>query len=128
MGSLSTSHLCFSVTAVWLRKVIQQLCHIINIAFKAWPSKSNRNSCWKIFLQVVVPDKFRRNNKVPDKILTSTMKLGTFIIIPEVCLRIFPNFPSTEVAFEWCSAKLVVLQKSVMECSYYTLVVKSLEK
>ena len=37
------------------------------------------------------------------------MKLGTFIIIPEVYLRIFPNFLSTEAAFEWCSTKLVAL-------------------
>ena len=35
----------------------------------------------------------------------------TFLIIPEVCLRIFPNFPNTEAAFEWCSTKVVVLQK-----------------
>ena len=89
--------------------------------------KSNRNSCRKIFLHVVVPDKFRRNNKVPNKILTTPMKLGTFIIIPEVCSIIFPNFPSTEAALEWCSTKLVALQKHVMECSYYTIVVKSLK-
>ena len=81
-----------------------------------------------MFLQVFVPDKFRRNNKFPEKILTSTVKLGTFIIIPEVCLRIFPNFPSTEAPFEWCSTKVVALQKAVMRCSYYTLVVKSFEK
>ena len=56
------------------------------------------------------------------------MKFETFIIIPEFCLRIFPNFPSTEAAFEWCSPKVVVLQKDVMQCSYYTLVVKSFEK
>ena len=56
------------------------------------------------------------------------MKLGTFIIIPEVFLRIFPNFPSTEAAFEWCSTKVVVLQKDVMRWSYYTIVVKSFEK
>ena len=43
------------------------------------------------------------------------MKLGTFIIIPEVCLRIIPDFPSTEAAFEWCSTKVVVLQKK-MRC------------
>ena len=35
----------------------------------------------------------------------------TFLIIPEVCLRIFPNFPNTKAAFEWCSTKVVVLQK-----------------
>ena len=35
----------------------------------------------------------------------------TFLIIPEVCLRIFPNFPNTEAAFEWCSTKVVALQK-----------------
>ena len=35
----------------------------------------------------------------------------TFLIIPEVCLRIFPNFSNTEVAFELCSTKVVVLQK-----------------
>ena len=35
----------------------------------------------------------------------------TFLIIPEVCLRIFPKFPNTEAAFEWCSRKVVVLQK-----------------
>ena len=35
----------------------------------------------------------------------------TFLIIPEVCLRIFPNFSNTEAAFEWCSTKVVVLQK-----------------
>ena len=35
----------------------------------------------------------------------------TFLIIPEVFLRIFPNFPNTEAAFEWCSTKVVVLQK-----------------
>ena len=35
----------------------------------------------------------------------------TFLIIPDVCSRIFPNFSNTEVAFEWCSAKVVVLQK-----------------
>ena len=35
----------------------------------------------------------------------------TFLIIPEVCLRIFPNFPNTEAAFEWCSTKVDVLQK-----------------
>ena len=52
--------------------------------------------------------KFRRNKKVPHRIRTSTMKLGTFIIIPEVCLRIFPNFPVPEAAFEW-----FVLQKDV---------------
>ena len=56
------------------------------------------------------------------------MKLGTFIIIPEVCLRIFTNFPSTEAAFEWCSTKVVVLQKDVTRWSYYTIVVKSFEK
>ena len=56
------------------------------------------------------------------------MKFETFIIIPEFCLRIFPNFPSTEAAFEWCSPKVVVLQKDVMRCSYCTLVVKSFEK
>ena len=47
--------------------------------------------------------------KILDKILAFTMKLGTFIVIPEVCLRIFPNFSSTEAAFEWCSTKVVVL-------------------
>ena len=36
---------------------------------------------------------------------------STFLIIPEVCLRIFPNVPNTEAAFEWCSTKVVVLQK-----------------
>ena len=36
---------------------------------------------------------------------------STFPIISEVCLRIFPNFPNTEAAFEWCSTKVVVLQK-----------------
>ena len=56
------------------------------------------------------------------------MKLGTFIIIPEVCLRIFPNFLNTEAALEWCSIKVVVLQKDVMRWSYYALVVKSFEK
>ena len=60
--------------------------------------------------------------------LTSTVKLGTFIIILEFCLRIFPNFQSTEAAFEWCSTKVVILQKDVMRCSYYTLVVKSFKK
>ena len=35
----------------------------------------------------------------------------TFLIIPEVCLRIFPNFSNTEAAFELCSTKVVVLQK-----------------
>ena len=35
----------------------------------------------------------------------------TFLIIPEVCLRIFQNFPNKEAAFEWCSTKVVVLQK-----------------
>ena len=35
----------------------------------------------------------------------------TFLIIPEVCPRIFPNFPNTEAAFAWCSTKVVVLQK-----------------
>ena len=55
------------------------------------------------------------------------MKLGIFIIILEVCPRISPNLPSTEAAFEWCSTKLVALQKDVMECSYYTIVVKSLK-
>ena len=39
------------------------------------------------------------------------MKLGTFIIIPEVCLRVFPSFPNTGAAFEWCSTKVVFLQK-----------------
>ena len=97
------------------------VAYYTNVAFKAWTSKSNRNSCWKIFLKVVVPDKFCRNNNLPDKILTSTRKLGTFIIIPEVSLRIFPNFLSTEVAFGWCSTKVVVLQKDVMRCSYYAL-------
>ena len=53
---------------------------------------------------------------------------GTFLIIPEVCLRIFPNFPNTEAAFEWCSTKVVVLQNDVIRCSYCTLVVKSFEK
>ena len=56
------------------------------------------------------------------------MKLETFIIIPEVCLRIFSNFQSTEAAFEWCSTKVVVLQKDVIRCSYYAVVVKSFEK
>ena len=32
------------------------------------------------------------------------MKLGTFIITPEVCLRILPNFLNTEAAFEWSKA------------------------
>ena len=35
----------------------------------------------------------------------------TFLIIPEVSLRIFSNFPNTEAAFEWHSTKVVVLQK-----------------
>ena len=83
---------------------------------------------FKDFLQVDLPDKFCRNNNVPGKILTSTRKLGTFIIIPEVSLRIFPNFLSTEAAFGWYSTKVVILQKDVMRCSYYTLVVKSFEK
>ena len=56
------------------------------------------------------------------------MKLGTFIIIPEVCLRIFPNFLNTETAFEGCSAKVVVPQKDVIRCGCYTFVVKSFEK
>ena len=41
------------------------------------------------------------------------MKLGTFIIIPKVCQRIFPNFQNTEAAFEWCALKVVVLQKKM---------------
>ena len=36
---------------------------------------------------------------------------GTFLIIPEVCLRVFPNFPNTEAVFQWCSTKVVVWQK-----------------
>ena len=53
----------------------------------------------------------------------------TFLIIPEVCLRIFPNFPNTEAAFEWCSTEVVVLEKRCeRRCSYCTLVVKSFEK
>ena len=55
-----------------------------------------------------------RNHKVPDKILTYTIKFGTFIIIPDVCLIIFPKFLSTEAAFQWCSTKVVDLQKDVM--------------
>ena len=35
----------------------------------------------------------------------------TFLIIPEVRLRIFKNFPNTEAAFECCCTKVVVLQK-----------------
>ena len=35
----------------------------------------------------------------------------TFLIIPEVCLRVFPNFPNTEAVFQWCSTKVVVWQK-----------------
>ena len=35
----------------------------------------------------------------------------TFLIIPEVCLRIFPNFTNTKGAFESCSTIVVVLQK-----------------
>ena len=42
------------------------------------------------------------------------MKLGTFIIIPEVCLRIFPNFSNTEVAFKSYFTKVVALQKEVI--------------
>ena len=56
------------------------------------------------------------------------MKLETFIIIPEFCLKFFPELASTEAAFEWCSKKVVILQRDVMRCSYYTLVVKSFEK
>ena len=40
---------------------------------------------------------------------------GTFLLIPEVCLRIFPNFPNTEAAFEWCSTTVVVLQNDVTQ-------------
>ena len=53
---------------------------------------------------------------------------GTLLIIPEVCVRIFPNFTNTEAAFEWCSKKVVVLQKYVIRCSYCTFVVKTFEK
>ena len=51
---------------------------------------------------------------------------GTFLIIPDISLRNFPNFGNTEAAFEWCSTKAVVLD--VIRCSYSTLVVKSSEK
>ena len=37
------------------------------------------------------------------------MKLGTFIIIPEASLRIFPDLPNTEAAIELFSTKVVPL-------------------
>ena len=64
------------------------------------------------------------------KLLSSVVdwQHGTFLIIPEVCLRTFPNFPNTVAAFEWCYTKVVVLQKCLIQCSYCTLVVKNFEK
>ena len=37
------------------------------------------------------------------------MKFGTFVVIPEVWQRIFPNFPNTGATFNMCSTKVVVL-------------------
>ena len=53
---------------------------------------------------------------------------GTFLIIPDVSLRISPNFQDTETPFERCFTKVVALEKAEMRCSYSTLVVKSLKK
>ena len=51
---------------------------------------------------------------------------GTFLIIPDVTMKISPDFQSTETAFKRCSTKGVV--QAVMRYNYSTFVLKSLEK
>ena len=92
-----------------------------------WASKSNRNSCWKIFVLVVVPDKFWRHF-VKFSLPHWSFLVQLFIGNIDACLRNFPNFSNTEAAFGWCSTKVVVLQKDMIRCNYCTFVVKSFEK